>query len=55
MSIHLKVARFFAKDVFHLLGYRSRKIDATHLLMYNRDRVAQKKIYENLKWFKPKN
>lgn len=55
LSIHLKVARFFAKDIFHLLGYRSRKIDATHLLMYNRDRVAKKQMYQNLLWYKPKN
>lgn len=52
LEVNLKVARFLAKPIFHLLGYRSRQIDATHLRVFNRERVAKIKSYRQLSWYK---
>jgi hypothetical protein len=50
LIISLKIARFFAKEFLHLLGYRSRELDATHLYAKNRERSARTKEYKHLKW-----
>ena len=52
LEVNLKVARFFAKPVFHLLGYRSRQINETHLRLYNRERVAKTRMYNHTKWYR---
>ena len=52
LEVNLKVARFLAKPIFHLLGYRSRQIDTTHLRVFNRERVAKIKSYRQLSWYK---
>ena len=40
LQVNLKVAKFFAKSFFHLLGYRNKQITETHLRLNNRERVA---------------
>ena len=52
LEVNLKVARFLAKPIFHLLGYRSRQIDTTHLRLFNRERNAKIKSYRELSWYK---
>ena len=52
IQVNLKVTRFMAKPLFHLLGYRSKQIDETHLRLYNRERVSKLSMYKNLKWYK---
>ncbi len=52
IKVNLKIARFFAKQMFHLLGYRSKQIDDTHLKLYNRARNAKTDMYERESWFK---
>lgn len=52
LEVNLKVARFLAKPIFHLLGYRSKQIDATHLRLFNRERTAKIKSYRQLPWYK---
>lgn len=52
LQVNLKVARFMAKPLFHLLGYRSKQIDKTHLRLYNRDRVSKLNMYKELDWYK---
>lgn len=52
LKVNLKTARFLAKPLFHLLGYRNRKIDKTHLIIYNRERVSKLKSYVNTHWYK---
>ena len=52
LKVDLKIARFFAKQFFHLLGYRSKQIDETHLKLYNRARNARTDLYEKETWFK---
>lgn len=52
IQVNLKVTRFMAKPLFHLLGYRSKQIDETHLRLYNRERVSKLGMYKDLKWYK---
>ncbi|WMI66684.1 succinylglutamate desuccinylase/aspartoacylase family protein [Aestuariibaculum sp. YM273] len=51
LQVNLKIARFFAKSFFHLLGYRSKQFDKTHLRLKNRERVAKTEIYKNESWY----
>lgn len=52
LRANLKVANFFAKSIFHLLGYRNKQHDKTHLLLYNRERVSKNDMYKELNWYK---
>ncbi len=52
LVVNLKVARFFTKKFFHLLGYRSKQIDKTHLRMKNREVASRTKDYEHAAWMK---
>lgn len=54
LQVNLKVTRFLAKPIFHLLGYRNKKIDKTHVRLYNRERVAKVDMYKQEDWFKQK-
>lgn len=51
LLVNLSVARFFTKSFFHLLGYRNRKVDETHILMHNRERSAKNKMYRKEAWY----
>lgn len=51
LKANLKVARFLTKSIFHLFGYRNKQIDESHLLLYNRERVAKKVMYKNETWY----
>ena len=51
LMVNLKVARFLSKPFFHLLGYRSKIVDATHILMSNRERAAKNDMYKNTPWY----
>ena len=51
LKVDLKVVKFFAKPVFHLLGYRNKKLSAKHLMLYNRERNSKTKSYKNQYWY----
>lgn len=51
LQLNLKVAKFYAKALFHLLGYRNRHLTPTHLRLNNRERVAKTNIYKKEKWY----
>lgn len=51
LVVNRNIARFFAKDFFHLLGYRSKKIDKSHLVMKNREAVARNDDYKFAPWY----
>jgi hypothetical protein len=51
LLVNLKIAKFFAKSFFHLLGYRSQKIDATHLRLSNRERASKNSMYKIEDWY----
>ena len=52
LRVNLKVTKYLAKQIFHLFGYRSKQIDATHVYLYNRERTSKTLAYKNLKWYK---
>jgi len=51
LEVDLKTAKFLAKEIFHLLGYRSQQVDDKHLKLFSRERVAKAKMYKNEKWY----
>ena len=51
LKVNLKVAKFLAKPLFHLLGYRNKTISANHLLLYNRERASKVESYYNQPWY----
>jgi len=51
LRVNLKTAKFLAKSFFHLLGYRSQKIDATHLRLTNRERASKNHLYKKEHWY----
>ncbi|WKV11407.1 succinylglutamate desuccinylase/aspartoacylase domain-containing protein [Marivirga harenae] len=52
LRVNRKIARFFTKDFFHLLGYRSKVLDQDHYLMSNREAASRTDEYELETWFK---
>lgn len=51
LKVNLNVAKFFAKSIFHLLGYRNKKINDTHLLLFNRERSSKILSYKDEPWY----
>ncbi|NNJ89283.1 MAG: aspartoacylase [Eudoraea sp.] len=51
LVVNLKVARFYSKSIFHLLGFRNRKIDQTHVLINNREKAAKNHLYKDSPWY----
>jgi hypothetical protein len=52
LRVNLRTAKFLAKPIFHLFGYRNKYIDKTHLKLYNRERVSKSKMYRKEFWYK---
>ncbi len=52
LLVNTKVASFFTKPFFHLLGYRNRVIDSTHFIMNNRELNAKNAMYRNTWWYR---
>ncbi|MEW4922307.1 succinylglutamate desuccinylase/aspartoacylase family protein [Algibacter sp. 2305UL17-15] len=52
LKSNLKITRFLAKPLFHVLGYRSRQITEDYVYLYNRERIAKIELYKNTKWAK---
>lgn len=50
MQVDLRIARFIAKPLFHLFGYRSIQKNNTILVIKNREYASKNKIYEKEKW-----
>jgi hypothetical protein len=51
LMVNIRVARFYSKAVFHLLGYRNRTLDKSHLLINNREKTAKNSMYKEASWF----
>ncbi len=51
LRVNLKVAKFFVKSFFHLLGYRNKQITRTYLRLNNRERVAKTELYKKEPWY----
>jgi hypothetical protein len=52
LIVDRRVARFFAKQFFHLLGYRSRRVDKTHLRIRNREAASRTADYLQCDWYR---
>lgn len=52
LLVNANTARFFAKQFFHLLGYRNRVLDKERILMFNRERSTKTLMYKSTPWFK---
>lgn len=50
LLVDLRIARFFTKKIFHLLGYRSRQNDGDHLRMTNREDRSRTADYKGSPW-----
>ncbi|MEM9646924.1 MAG: succinylglutamate desuccinylase/aspartoacylase family protein [Bacteroidota bacterium] len=51
LLVDQRIARFMAKSFFHLLGYRTRELDKTHLVVKNREAASRNWEYKNSKWY----
>lgn len=51
LKVNLKIAKYYAKSIFHLLGYRSKEIDKNQLFVTNREHVSKTKDYAKELWF----
>lgn len=51
LLVDLRVARFLAKPIFHLLGYRARQFSQTHLIVKSRETASRNQEYKHAKWF----
>ena len=51
LIVDQRIARFMAKSIFHLLGYRARQFDETHLVVKSREIASRNNEYKNTNWF----
>ena len=51
LVVNRRIARFFTKDLFHLMGYRSRELTKNHLIMKNREARARRSEYKDAPWY----
>ncbi|SMG13063.1 Succinylglutamate desuccinylase / Aspartoacylase family protein [Marivirga sericea] len=51
LKVNRRIARFFTKQFFHLLGYRSIRLNEDYYLMSNREAASRTKEYEEESWF----
>nr|WP_299339705.1 succinylglutamate desuccinylase/aspartoacylase family protein [Allomuricauda sp.] len=54
LIVDQRVARFFSKQLFHLLGYRIRNRKNNKFLVENREKSTKQILYSNEKWYKNK-
>jgi hypothetical protein len=52
LIVNRKIAWLFAKQFFHLMGYRSKKLDKTHLIIKNREAFSKREDYKEVLWAK---
>lgn len=51
MLVDLKIARFLAKPLLHLMGYRAKQLNEDALIIKNREASSRKKDYINEDWY----
>ena len=52
LLVNTKIAPFFTKSFFHLLGYRNKVLDKTHFAMNNRELTAKNEMYRRTWWYR---
>lgn len=51
LLVNEKIALFFTKQIFHLFGFRSRKMSGKYWLMHNREKRARTNDYRQTSWY----
>ncbi|SMG49426.1 succinylglutamate desuccinylase/aspartoacylase family protein [Arenibacter troitsensis] len=54
LLVNERTARFMAKPLFHLLGYRNRVINKSEILMTSREATAKNSMYKETWWYRNK-
>ncbi|MEQ9583445.1 MAG: aspartoacylase, partial [Arenibacter sp.] len=54
LLVNERTARFMAKPLFHLLGYRNRLINKNEILMTSREANAKNEMYSGTWWYQNK-
>jgi hypothetical protein len=52
LIVDKRVTRIFAKQVFHLFGYRSRSVSKDFYILKSRDATSKSELYQNERWWK---
>lgn len=52
LIVNRKIAWLFAKQFFHLMGYRSKRLDKDHLVVKNREVASREDDYSEVFWSK---
>ena len=52
--VDLRIARFFTRAFFHVLGYRNRTVQHDYLVITNRELRAKSDMYADCDWFRKK-
>ncbi|MGE0589245.1 MAG: succinylglutamate desuccinylase/aspartoacylase family protein [Cyclobacteriaceae bacterium] len=52
LVVNKRIARFFAKDFLHLMGYRVRQVDGDHLLATKRENRTANRAYRKEVWLR---
>ena len=52
LLVNTRIAQFFTKPFFHLLGYRNRILDKNHFIMNNREHTAKNEMYKDTWWYR---
>ncbi|MEN7551775.1 succinylglutamate desuccinylase/aspartoacylase family protein [Rapidithrix thailandica] len=50
LIVNRKIARFFAKQLLHLLGYRCKQMNGTYLMIKSREFASRTKEYQKESW-----
>lgn len=51
LKVDRRIASILTKQIFHLLGYRSKKLDKHYYIMKNRERKSRNEDYWQTKWY----
>ncbi|HKL36500.1 MAG TPA: succinylglutamate desuccinylase/aspartoacylase family protein [Salegentibacter sp.] len=51
LIVNTKIAKFFSKQIFHLLGYRNRKLEERKYIIKNRESASRTTEYKDEPWF----
>ena len=52
LIVDKRVTRIFAKQVFHLFGYRSKSVSKDFYILKSRDATSKSELYQNERWWK---
>lgn len=51
LIVNKRIAKFMAKDIFHLLGYRARSMGEHYLILKSREYNSKMAMYKKAPWF----